>query len=447
MILNQDIKKSFITIAFPVALNNLLISSVSFIDTIMIGQLGATAISAVGIGNQVFFLFTLMMFGICSSAGVFIAQFRGKNDPVSIKKTVVAGLALSGLSSILFMLLSLVVPEQILGLFTTDDNVIKAGTDYLLISAVSYIFSSVTFSYSMMLRSMEKAKVPLFASLIANCVNIVFNYLLIFGIWIFPEMGIRGAAAATTLARFIEAMIIVITVYRSNREIAVNIHDVKTVNSAFIRKYITIAVPVILNEILWALGMTMYKIVYGRIGTNALAAVSINESIVQLMMVMFMGSASACVVVIGKSIGEGDRGKTIQYAKNFHIIGALGGITLALLSLSTILFLPRFFKVEEVVMRWTIRLIIINAIYFPFKIFNIHNIVGIFRGGGDTKTAFYIEIISVWLIGVPMAFITAFYFHLPVYLVFMFINLEEVFKAVISVKRLVSGKWIHDLTA
>ena len=192
--------------------------------------------------------------------------------------------------------------------------------------------------------------------------------------------------------------------------------------------------------------MTMYKVVYGRMGTNALAAVSINETIVQLMMVLFMGSANACVVVIGKSIGEGDLQKTKKHARDFHIIGAAAGILTALLSLNVIFIIPHIFNVDEEVMQWTVRLILINALYFPFKIFNIHNIVGVFRGGGDTKTAFYIEIASVWAIGVPMAFITGFYFRLPVYMVFLCVNFEEVFKSVISVKRLISGKWIHDVT-
>lgn len=412
----------------------------------MIGQLGATAISAVGIGNQVFFLFTLMMFGICSAASVFIAQFRGKKDSSSIKKTVVVGLFLSSLSSLIFIIISVFIPGKVMGIFTTDLNVIEAGIGYLVTVAVSYLFSSVTFSYSMMLRSIEKAKVPLFASAVSNLINIVLNYMLIFGVWIFPEMGIRGAAIATAIARFIEAGILVITVYRNTREIAVDFKDIKKVTSDFVFKYIKIAFPVILNEVFWALGMTMYKVVYGRIGTNALAAVSINETIVQLMMVLFMGSANACVVVIGKSIGEGDLKKTLKHARDFHIIGAAAGIFTALLSLNAIFFIPKVFNVPEEVMSWTVKLILINAVYFPFKIFNIHNIVGVFRGGGDTKTAFYIEIAAVWFVGVPLAFLTGFYFRLPVYLVFLFINFEEVFKSLISVKRLVSGKWIHDLT-
>ena len=446
MILAPEIKQGFKRIAVPVAINNLLMSSVSFIDTLMIGQLGATAISAVGIGNQVFFLFTLMMFGICSAASIFISQFRGKKDPASIKKTVVTGLALSSLSSLFFIVISLLFPEKVMALFTTDQEVITAGVEYLVIVAVSYLFSSVTFSYGMMLRSIEKAKVPLLASAVSNLVNIILNYALIFGIWIFPEMGIRGAAVATAIARFAESAILVTTVYRSNKEIAVNRDDIKLVTSAFIMRYIKLALPVILNEVLWALGMTMYKVVYGRIGTNALAAVSINETIVQLMMVLFMGSANACVVVIGKSIGEGDLEKTKKYARDFHIIGAIAGGVTALLSLNIIFIIPLLFKVPDEVMEWTAKLILINALYFPFKIFNIHNIVGVFRGGGDTKTAFFIEILSVWAIGVPMAFITGFYFRLPVYIVFLCVNFEEAFKSIISVKRLVSGKWIHDVT-
>ena len=227
MILSHEIKQSFKRIAVPVALNNLLMSSVSFIDTIMIGQLGATAISAVGIGNQVFFLFTLMMFGICSAASVFISQYRGKKDPENIKKTVVTGLALSSLSSLFFITVSFAVPEKVMGLFTTDQAVINAGSVYLVTVAVSYLFSSVTFSYGMMLRSMEKAKVPLFASAVSNLINIVLNYVLIFGIWIFPEMGITGAAVATAIARFAESAILVATVYRSTKEIAVSREDIK----------------------------------------------------------------------------------------------------------------------------------------------------------------------------------------------------------------------------
>ena len=446
MIFAPEIIQSFKRITVPVAMHNLLISSVSFIDTLMIGQLGATAISAVGIGNQVFFLFTLMMFGICSGASVFIAQFRGKKDPVNVKKTVVAGLALSSLSSLIFIFISAVIPGKVMGIFTTDPAVIKAGTVYLTTVSISYLFSSVTYSYGMMLRSIEKAKVPLFASAVSNLINIVLNYVLIFGIWIFPEMGIKGAAAATAIARFVESAILVITVYRHTKEIAVNKEDIKHVTADFVFKYLKIAFPVILNEIFWAMGMTMYKVVYGRIGTDALAAVSINETIVQMMMVLFIGSANACVVVIGKSIGEGDFNKTKKYARDFHILGAAAALITALLSLNLIFIIPRIFNVSENVMKWTGYLIIINAVYLPFKVFNIHNIVGVFRGGGDTKTAFYIEMAAVWCLGVPMAFFTGFYLKFPVYLVFLCVNFEEVFKALISVKRLFSGKWINDVT-
>lgn len=444
--IDGELRQSLIRVAVPVAMQNLLMASLSFVDTIMIGQLGAESIAAVGIGNQIFFLFMLLMFGIGSSASVFVSQYRGRGDLASIHKTVMLSLGFGLTGGLLFSSLSILFPTLWVGFFTEDRAVIALGAEYLSLVAVSFTFSAFSIVLSSVLRSLEKAHIPLYASIVALGINTLLNYLLIFGAGPFPALGVRGAALATAFSRGLEMVLIILFIYGGKTEAAVRWRDRRLINADFIKTFLKTGLPVILNEVSWAAGMTMYKVVYGRIGTGAMAAANISETTFQLMFVVFMGTAHACVVIIGKSIGGGHREQSRRYAGQIHRLGLVLSLIIGALTIAVSGLIPLAFNVSDTIRGWAGGLLIINGLFLPVKIYNTHNIIGIFRGGGDTGAAAAIEISSVWLVGVPAAAVTGLLLDFPVTLVFLTLNAEEIVKAVVSTRRLLSGKWMHDLT-
>ncbi|MBI9107138.1 MAG: MATE family efflux transporter [Spirochaetales bacterium] len=434
-------------IAAPVALHNLVISSLSFVDTFMIGQLGEVEIAAVGIGNQLFFLYTLLLFGIGSSCGVFISQFWGRKNIEKIRETTGLSIILGLAASLPFGALSLLIPEKIVGIFSTDADVIALGADYLKVVAVSYLFTAVTITMAQVQRSLERARLPLYVSLVSLGLNTILNYLFIFGKAGFPAWGVKGVALATAVSRLVECIVMLLLVYTNkNNPAAGSLREMTRFTRAFIKKFLITASPVIINEIFWALGMTVFKIVYGRMGTSSLAAVNIAEAVMNLMFVALIGSATGAAILTGKKIGEGDYKTAERNGRKIVKLAIAEGVIIGIITLALSGILPSGFNVSDGLKGEAAKIIIIFSLFLPFKSFNIHTIVGIFRGGGDTLYAALVEIFGVWGVGVTLAFFTGLYLGLPVYLVYLFVSLEEVVKSVFTAARVISGKWVHDLT-
>ncbi|MDC7226112.1 MAG: MATE family efflux transporter [Spirochaetales bacterium] len=445
--LKNEIYISLFKIAAPVALQNLIISSLSFVDTLMIGQLGEVEIAAVGIGNQLFFLYTLLLFGIGSASGIFVSQFWGKKDYASIRKTSGLSVLLGLAGALPFSFLSLIIPEKLVGIFSTDREVIRLGADYVSVVAVSYLFSAVVITMSQVQRSIEKANLPFIVSAVSLGMNTLLNWLLIFGKAGFPALGVSGAAIATAVARGVECILLIVLIYNGRENPAAGTFREMTGFSAdFLKRFIKTASPVIINELFWALGMTVFKVVYGRMGTSALASVNIAEAVMNLMFVAMIGSSTGTAVLTGKKIGEGDYDGARRNGRSFIKFALIEGIVIALICAAFSGILPRGFNVDDSLKQSASIIILIFSAFLPFKSFNIHSIVGIFRGGGDTLFAAVTEIAGVWGVGVVLAFITGIYLELPVYIVYAFVSLEEVVKSVICMMRVRSEKWVHDLT-
>ncbi|HAK46455.1 MAG TPA: MATE family efflux transporter [Spirochaeta sp.] len=441
------IYRDLLKIAAPVALQNLVISSLSFVDTLMIGQLGEIEIAAVGIGNQLFFLYTLLLFGIGSASGIFTSQFWGKNDRASIKFTSGLSIMLGLAGAVPFTILSLLIPEKLVGIFSIDPLVIELGAQYVRVVAVSYLFSAVVITFSQVQRSLERANLPFIVSVIALGINTILNYLLIFGKAGFPELGVEGAALATAVARGLECILMIAIIYGSrDNPAAGSFKELTGFTAAFFKKFMKTASPVILNELFWAMGMTVFKIVYGRIGTSALASVNIAEAVMNLMFVVLMGSATGASVLTGKKIGEGDYSAAKSNGRKFIRLAIIEGLIIAVICAALSSILPEAFNVSDELKKSAGLIILIFAGFLPFKSFNLHAIVGIFRGGGDTFFAAVTEISGVWGVGVVLAFITGIWLGLPIHVVYLFVSLEEVSKSVFCALRIRSGKWVHDLT-
>jgi len=437
---------AIITLALPIMLQNLLASSLSFIDTVMIGQLGEVQIAAVGLANQMFFLVILLFFGISSGASIFFAQFWGNRDLKSIHKTLGLALTIGVSGAALLSTVSILFPDEIMRIFSPDKAVITAGAEYLKIVGISYIFSAVTFIFSSALRSTEDARTPLIVSAISMTTNAVFNYLLIFGKFGFPQMGVRGAALATTGSRALEMCLIIAISYIKKKPTAAPLSEIFSFSKEFTAKFFKLVSPVILNELAWSLGMVMYKIVYARMGTPIIASANISESIQSLFFVMFIGTANSAAILIGKKIGEKKQDLAKTYASGFLILGLALGAVVGVFMAAFSALIPRAFNASPEIIAITTKSLLVMSLILPIKVFNMHSIVGVLRSGGDTRYSLILEITSVWCVGVPLAFVGGLVLHIPIYYLYGLVGLEELYKLIISARRIRSGKWVNDLT-
>lgn len=437
--------KKLLSIALPITFQNLISSSLNMVDTLMIGRLGETEIASVAIPNQYFFLFVLILFGVNSGGGIFIAQFWGKKDIENIKKVLGITLLTGGFIAIIFSFGGLSFTSKIIGIFSKDNKVIMLGSKYLKIVSISYIITAISFSYGFASRSLGRAKLPMVASIIALSLNTIINYLLIFGHFGFPQLGIVGAAIATLISRVVELLIILSHIYLNKTELAAKISELLNIKYEFIKKFFITTSPVILNEAFWALGMTMYTVAYGKIGTNAITTVQISNTIQNIFMVITMGIANACAIMIGNKIGANEEEEGINYAKKFSIISILTGV---FIGLTIFLFSPNilnFFTISNAVYNDSLKVLRIMSMFMIFKVFNSVLIVGILRSGGDTKYSMLLEMGSVWGVGVPLAFIGVLVLKLSVYQVITLVFIEEAVKAVFGIKRVISKKWIRNV--
>lgn len=439
--------KSLLIIAFPIALQNLITSSLNMVDTLMISSLGQTSIAAVGLANQLFFFYMLITFGINSGSSIFISQYYGKDDIPNIRRILGLALTLSLGISMIFTVVALLFPEFIMGIFIEETEVIYQGSQYLRIIAFSYIATAISFSLGIALRSTGRPNVPMVASAIAFITNTVLNYIMIFGKLGFPALGVRGAALATLIARLVEAFMLFYSIYSSRGILAASFRELLDWNKSYVMRYLKTTYPVILTEAGWSLGQVMYNIAYARIGEQATAAVQLTITIQNLFFVVVRGVANASTVMIGNKIGAEDEEGAYDYAFKFiglaTILGFLLGIVMFLTPDITLMFFSGINDNLYIVAR---NMLIVMAITFPIRVFTTVGIVGVLRGGGDTSFAMTLDLTTVWLVGVPLAFIGVYIFNMPVYYLYLLISIEELFKLVFVLPRVLSKKWIKNIT-
>lgn len=444
---DREFLKSMMSIAIPIALQNLVSSSLNMVDTLMISSLGKASISAVGLANQVFFFYILISFGINSGSSIFISQYWGREDIKSIRKVLGLALSISAFTGIIFTTAGFFFPEFIMAIFIKDLQVVKLGSDYLRIVSLSYLITAISFAYNVALRSTGRAIVPLQVSIISFVVNTSLNYIFIFGKLGFSPMGVKGAALATLTARVVEILFILYSVYRTRGPLAASLKELLDWDSKFVKRYLKATYPVIVNEGFWSLGQIMYSIAYARIGVEATAAVQIVTTIQNIFFVIVRGLANSSTVMIGSKIGAGEKEEAYDYAIMFLVMATLAGVVLGLvMALTPDLTLSLFRDLDADVYEVARTMLILMGLIFAIKTFNATVIVGVLRGGGDTSYSMYLEMGSVWLIGVPLAFIGALVLKWPVYLVMMLISIEELVKLVFALPRVLSKKWIKDLT-
>lgn len=439
--------KKAVRIALPVAMQGMLNTIVNLVDTMMIGALGATAIAAVGLANKVFFVFTLLVFGIVSGSGVLAAQYWGNGDIKNIKKVVGLALTLAVAASIAFLVPAVVCPEAVMQIFTASEDAIQVGAGYLTIVALSYPATAVSNTFVAMLRATGRVKAPVVISSCTIFINIFFNYTFIYGNFGAPAMGAAGAALATLMARLAEALSIILVVYLGKAPVAARFKEMFGYSREFLVQFFSTTSPVIANEFIWGLGTTLYSLAYGRMGNDAVAAITIATTIQDIVTVLFQGLSAATAVIMGNEMGAGKLKRAERYAKNFLILQFIVTILGALFCVAIRWQIIGVYNITPEIAESVSRCIIVFALFMPFKMFNYVMVVGILRSGGDTKMCLLLDCSGVWMIGVPMAFLGGLFFGFPIHIVYAMVMLEEVYKAVFGYWRYRQKKWLRNLAA
>ena len=442
---DKEFYKHLFIIAFPIALQSLITSSLNMLDTMMIGKVGELELASVGIANQYYFLYSLLANAIAIGSGVLIAQLWGKKDIENIRKVVGRSLFYSVGLTLLFMFLGFLLPGKIMSIFNNDPTLIVIGAEYLQIVVVSYLFTAISFTFASALRSIGNTSLPMWASFIGLLVNGLLNAILIFGMFGMPELGIKGAAIATLTARIVEFLIIVITVYTN-----IDVLRVKLLCGLQLPKSLSstlnkVTMPILVNEAFWALGNIAYTAIYARISTSAAASIQICTTVLNLFMIVTFGLANAAVVIIGNEIGANREDKAIDASKKISSLSIKISILLALLMALSAKPIVGFFNVSDEVKLSSQIILYIYSCILVFRVYNAVMIVGILRGGGDATFGSILQGCTLWLIGIPLAAFAAFILKLPLYYVVAFAMIEEIVKVLFMRKRFNSFKWIKNM--
>jgi putative MATE family efflux protein len=429
----------------PIMVQNLIFNSFTLVDNILVGGLGEVNIAAVGVANKFTFIFMLFLFGINSGTNIFSAQYWGKRDLKGVRRVLGLSLGLGLMVSIPFTLTALLAPHIIIDIFSNDPEVIRLGAQYLTIVGLTFPINAIASSFSMQSRGVGRAKVPLVASSVGFLLNAFLDYALIYGKFGFPQMGIQGAALATLVSKVLECLVLLGIIYYNKYELAARFSEFNGYSREFLLRFFRPVLPVILNEMFWAVGVSFYTYFYGILGTDAVATVQILDVVNSIFVSAFMGLGHAVGAVIGNLIGAGEEDLARIYAKRSALVSVGFGLVMSFLLL---LIAPSFlnlFNITESTRRLCELTIVVYAIYMIPKIINHLMIVGVLRGGGDTVFAGLLDVAAPWLIGIPMAYLGVRVLGWPIYLSMALINLEELVKAMVGIGRLLSGKWLHNL--
>ena len=441
---NISFTRTMLSIAIPVTLQNLLFSSFTLIDTVMVGSLGDLPLAAVGMAGKWSWFLGVVLYGFTSGASVFIAQYFGAGDERGIHRTYGLMSILSMAVSLLFTALALCFPELIIRFFTQDAAAVEAAKPYLRIIALSYPFLALTRSGSTLLQSTQKVSIPFVAAACSVATNILFNALLIFGLCGFPALGISGAAIASVMATAVNAAVIYLLGIKQKTLLVAPFKRMFDISRPFTKEYLNIAAPAMFNGTIWALSYLIYCSIYGHMSTEAYAAITVVKSIEDLTCVAIFGLGSSCAVMIGSMIGRGDLHNAKRCAW-YHIaltaaLSAIFGLALiiargAVMSLFGVSDVVRA-DASAVMMIFGLELVVHNLPYMM--------VCGIFRAGGDTRTGLIVDLISAYLIGIPITAAAGLLLHMSVPATYLIMYLvEDVFKVFVDGKHLISNKWIR----
>lgn len=443
--------KTAIKLTIPVALQNLLTSSFTLADTLLVSSLGTAALSSVGMIGQWSWLMNMILIGFCSGATVFISQYWGVKDLKKIRHIGGISILFALVISLIFTTVSITIPDLVIHIFNSDEQVVLAGSQYLSYVSFSYIAIALTNIMASILRAVENVKLPMYVSLFTTVLNIFLDYVMIFGKLGFAQMGVRGAALATTISSWLGVVLLItISLFQKNLLVTSSSEFFKFTLSET-KDYLKKAAPVVLNEGMWGLGTFVYNIIYGNMGYEYFSALTIVRSFENMSFVIFIGICSAASVMIGKSIGMGDIKRGINESKCFTVIVPAVSIVVSALIIIFRHQLVSIFNMGNNITQLAVdtagMLMLIYAFAFPLRMFAYLEIVSVFRSGGDTVTGAKFELACLWAISVPATLIAVYVFKVPFLLAYAIMYIfEDIPKVIFCLKFYLSKKWIKPVT-
>lgn len=442
----KEFYKKVFALVIPMALQNLINTGITTADVVMLGKVGEDVLSGSSLAGQIQFILNLIFFGITSGATVLTAQYWGKKDKRTIEKVLGIALRLSLITGILFTAVTLCFPEQLMGIFTSEQPVIEEGVKYLRIVAWTYLLMSITMIYLNIMRSVERVIVSTVVYLVSMIINIVFNAIFIFGLFGMPAMGIKGAALATLIARVAELVIVLVYAKFMNKDVKLRVGDIFAKNPLLFKDFLHYSAPVIMNELIWGAGYSANAAIIGHLNSSAVAANSVAQVTRNLATVIGFGVANATSIMLGKVIGEGKTELAEKYSKRFIKLSIIFGMAGGIVILIARPFVVSFLSVSERSANYMGFMLICMSVYVFAQTINTTLIVGVFRAGGDTKVGLYIDAGTMWGGSILCGAIAAFIFKAPVEVVYMIILADEFIKIPLSFIRYRQKKWLKNVT-
>lgn len=442
---NKSFARTVWSLAIPVALQSMLQSSFSMIDQIMIGQLGSVSVAGVGLAGKFSSIFSVLASAIGAIAGIMISQYLGQKNRQEVRRSFYLNLMIVTAMASVFTFLSILFPRQIMGLYTQDRETILAAASYLAVIAGTFLPVAGATLLSTLFRCMEKASLPLYASIIAAVLNTGLNYILIFGKLGFPAMGAEGAAIATLVSQLANFLIMLLLFLKHKDILKVSRSASHTVTKFNWAQYASMLLPILICEFMWSLGENVYAGIYGHLGTESCAAMTLTNPVQGLMIGALCGLSQAASVIVGKKLGTGEYDEAYSASKKLILYGIIGSLLLSAVIMVTSRYYVEIYQVEASVKLLARQILTAYALVAPFKVLNMILGGGIIRSGGKTKYVMMIDLVGTWVFGVPLGLLAAFVFQLAIPYVYFILSLEECIRFCISIAVFRRKHWMQML--
>lgn len=441
---NGHLYKKIGVVALPIILQNIIDAAVNSADVLMLNTVGQTAISSVSLCNSFVGLIFMFQYGIGTGIAMLAAQYYGKRDMRTISKIEGIGLKFALALAVIAGALCFFAPRQILFIYTSDEALIECGAQYMRIIAPGFLFWAISSVYMSILRCIDRVGTSTFLEAVALVCNVCLNAVFIFGLFGAPKLGVVGVAYATTISRLIQ--LIGCCIVSIKADVKLNLATMLDRNPLLQKDFMTMALPAIANDVVWSLAFSMYSVILGHLGTDAVAANSIANVVRNLGTVMCYGIGSAAGIILGQILGEGKKEEALVTGKILFRLSFVTGILGGLIALAVAPFALKQAAFSETALDYLKFMLFVNSYYITGTSVNTTLIAGIFRAGGDSKFGFICDTIDMWCYAVPLGLLAAFVFKLPVKVVYFLLCTDEFVKWPWVFKHFYSNKWAQNIT-